>query len=43
MSCDWELCDVGNVAGIPQQQPFHLHCRNRIRNACRYIFYFCQC
>ena len=43
MFCDWELCDVGNVAGIPQQQPFHLHCRNRIRNAYRHILHLSVC
>jgi hypothetical protein len=38
MFCDLELCDVGNAAGIPQQQPFHFHCRNPIRNACNMFF-----
>lgn len=33
MFCDVEFCEVGVVAGIPQEQPNHFHWRNRIRNA----------
>jgi hypothetical protein len=31
-----QFCNVGNVASIPQQQPYHFHCRNCVRTACQH-------